>query len=311
MPARNLVVFNPKSRSGATGRGFASVEAKLRKALGALEIEQTRGPRDAERIVREGVRAGCERIIVAGGDGTTGEVVTGLLSAQLGDRAEIALLPLGTGGDLMRTLGIPRDLDAAITSIAEGKTRRLDAVAVHYRSREGAEAHAYSLNVCSLGISGLVDELVNRAPKRLGGTASFLIGTLRALFRYRCPGVELQLDGEPIHSGPLMLATAANGRYFGGGMCVAPEARPDDGLLEVVVIPGLSRSRMLANLPGLYRGTHVERPQVSVRRGRRLEARSLEGEEPVWLDVDGEPLGQLPARFEIIPGAIRWVGGSS
>ena len=119
--------------------------------------------------------------------------------------------------------------------------------------------------------------------------------------------MELRLDGERVHEGPLVLAAAANGRFFGGGMQVAPGARPDDGLLDVVVIPGFGKLRLVAELPRIYRGTHLAVPGVRALRGRVLEARPL-GEEPPWVEIDGEPLGRLPARFEVLPGALTLVG---
>jgi YegS/Rv2252/BmrU family lipid kinase len=304
---RTVVVANPRSGGGATARRLRRAEPLLREQLGPIEIEWTRGPRDAERIAREGVRAGAERIIVAGGDGTMSEVVTGLLAAGLGRYAELALLPLGTGGDLARTLGVAKDLGVAIEHIAKGEPRRLDAGRVHYRRPDGSEAESYFLNVASIGISGLTTLLVNRAPKWLGGRISFLAGTLRAMTSYRPLPVTLRVDGRIVHEGPLVLATAANGRYFGGGMHVAPEARPDDGLLDVVVVPGVSKTRLLMQLPDIYRGTHVRLEPVRCHRGVRVEADAAPGS--VWIEVDGEPLGTLPASFEILPASIAVVGG--
>ncbi len=305
MPSRTLVVVNPHSRSGATGRRWADVETRLRDALGPLEVEFTRGPRAAERIAREGARAGVERILVAGGDGTTSEVVTGLLAAELGGYVQLGLLPLGTGSDLARTLGVPRALDAAIEQIKTGRERRIDAGRACYREPGGRDAVSYFLNVASLGLSGAVVSLVNRAPKHLGPGFSYLAGTLRGLVAWRDVDVTLTLDGQIVHDGPLVFATASNGRYFGGGMFVTPDAKPDDGRFDVVVVPGTPKLRMLRNLPRLYRGTHLAAPEVALHRGRVLEARSSE---TVRIDVDGEPLGSLPARFEVMPGAITLFG---
>jgi YegS/Rv2252/BmrU family lipid kinase len=309
MALRTLVVVNPASRGGATRRQFERLLPQVREALGACEVEWTRGPRDAERIAREAVRAGVERLVVAGGDGTLSEVATGILGADLGGYAELAVLPLGTGGDLRRTLGVPAEPSAALAAIAAGKATRLDAGCASYCDRDGREARVHFVNIASAGISGLTTELVNRAPKALGGRVSFLLGTLRSIVSYRAAAhpVELVLDGEVIHRGPLVLAAAANGRYFGGGMHVAPRARPDDGLLEVVAIPGFAKLRLLTELPKVYRGTHLAVPGVLARRGRVLEARPLGGEAP-WVEIDGEPLGRLPARFEVLPGALAFVG---
>jgi YegS/Rv2252/BmrU family lipid kinase len=307
VPAPTLVVVNPHSRAGATGRRFAAVEASLRAALGPLEVEATRGPRDAERIAREAVRAGVSRLVVAGGDGTTSEVVTGLLAAGLGGYAQLGILPLGTGGDLVRTLGVPRDVAAAIAALAAGKTRQVDAGRARFRNRDGRERETFFLNVASVGVSGLVCELVNSGPKRLGGRIAFLLGTLRALARWRERHVEIRVDGELAHDGPLTLATAANGCWFGGGMNVAPRAEPDDGLLDVVSLGGVSKLQLLLRMPRLYRGTHLSAPSVKFTRGRLVEARPV-GEAEIWVEIDGEPLGTLPARFEVVPGAITLFG---
>jgi YegS/Rv2252/BmrU family lipid kinase len=307
VPARTLVVVNPKSRGGGAGRRFAALEPRLRDALGPLEVERTRGPRDAERIAREGARAGVERIVVAGGDGTAGEVAAGVLGAGLGGACEIGLLPLGTGGDLARTLGLGRDPEAALAALAAGKRRAVDAGRARLRDRAGREATAWFLNEASAGISGLTTELVNSAPKQLGGRISFLLGTLRAIARYTFPGVCVSVDGEPRHEGPLSLATACNGRFFGGGMPIAPEARLDDGLLDVVLVPGFSRARLLRSLPSLYAGTHLAKAGVGFARGRRIELEPL-GADPVWIELDGEPLGTLPARIEVLPAALTLFG---
>ncbi len=249
---------------------------------------------------------GASRILVAGGDGTTGEVVTGLLEAGATGRCALGLLPLGTGGDLARGLGVPRDLRAALAAIATGGRRRIDAGRATYTLENGMQASVGFLNVASLGMSGLVTQLVNEAPKALGGRVSFLIGTLRALARWRSRPVRLRLDGDVVHDGPLHLATAANGRYFGGGMKVAAEAALDDGLLDVVIVPDLPKLELLWKLPGLYTGAHLRDPAVRSFRGRVLEAEAEAGS--VRTEIDGEPLGFLPARYEVLPGAVTLLG---
>jgi YegS/Rv2252/BmrU family lipid kinase len=306
---RTLVILNPRSRAGAGGRHFARVEAGLRDALGALEVERTRGPRDAERIAREGVRAGVERLVVAGGDGTVSEVVAGLLGADLAGYCQIGLLPLGTGGDLARTLDVPTALDAAVANLANGAPRVIDAGRAEFTGADGAPRTSFFLNVASAGISGLVTELVNRGPKHLGGRISFLVGTLRALARYGFPPVRVRADGALLHEGPATLVAAGNGRCFGGGMNVAPDACIDDGLLDAVVVPGFSRARLVRELPRIYRGTHLAVAGVAWRRARSVALDPL-GAEPVWIELDGEPCGRLPARFDALPKAITLFGAS-
>jgi YegS/Rv2252/BmrU family lipid kinase len=306
MPARALVIANPTSLGRAASRRSKSLEAKLRSALGPLDIEFTRAPRDAERIAREGVRSGIERIIVAGGDGTLSEVVTGLLSAGLGDYAAIGLLPIGTAGDFARGLGEPSDIDASIERLSKGNTIRVDAGRAIYRT-DGREAvTSYFVNIASLGLSGDVAELVNRTGKMLGARLSYLIGSLRGVARYRSEPVSISVDGKRVFEGALAVAAIANGPCFGGGMRIAPNARVDDGVFDWVIVPAMSSLSLLRKIPLLYSGTHLRDPRILHGRGQIVEARAMNG--PIRIDVDGESLGTLPARFELLPGAITLLG---
>ncbi len=308
VPPRTLVIANPASASGSTRRALPRLEARLRAALGGYELAWTKGPRDGERLAREAVRAGVERLIVAGGDGTAAEVVSGLLGAGLGAYVEVAFLPLGTGADFHRTLEIPRDLDQAVAALASGKGRRIDAGRVRYVGDDGATRESYFVNVVSAGLSGVVTRNV-RGSKALGARLAFLFGTLVGLARFRPARVRARLDGAELFTGEIALVAAANGRYFGGGMHVAPEARPDDGLLDVVVVPALPKAVLVTKLPRLYTGTHLSVPGVLLRRGRKLE---LEPDgAPALGELDGEPIARLPMTVEVLPGALQvWGAGA-
>jgi YegS/Rv2252/BmrU family lipid kinase len=292
---------NPQSAGGGTAKRWPALEAHLRRRLGPLDVEHTRGPRDAERIAREAVRAGIERIIVAGGDGTLSEVATGLLGNGLGGYAELGILPLGTGGDFARGLGIPADPDAAIDCIADGVPRKVDAGRVDYRAADGPRT-SYFVNVASFGISGLVNERVSGSSRALGGKVAFALGALRGIFEYESQRVVIRVDGEVVHDAPLILAAGANAPFFGGGMHVAPGAELDDGYLDLVVVGALSKLRLVALLARGYRGEHVHHPAVTQHRGRVIEAEAPEGRVPI--ELDGDPLGSLPARYEVLPRAL-------
>ena len=303
---RTLVIVNPHSGGGATRRRWRALEPRVREALGAADVEQTSGARDAERLEREAVRAGVERLVVAGGDGTLAEVATGLLRAQLADYAELAVLPMGTGCDFARTLGVPRDPDAALAVLRTGKARRIDAGHARYVRSDGEPADSYFLNAASFGVSGRVVDLAHRGPRRLGGTFAFALATVRALLRYQSARVALRVDGELVFDQPVALVTAANGRQFGGGMQIAPNARLDDGWLDVVIVSTANGLQLIPKLPKLYRGTHLADPVVRAQRGRRIEADAAPGAVP--LELDGEPVGALPAQIELLPGALSVVG---
>jgi YegS/Rv2252/BmrU family lipid kinase len=302
------VIANPAAAAGSTRRSVRRIEAALQGALGPYELVWTRGPRDAERIAREAVRSGVERLVVAGGDGTAAEVVSGLLGAELGAYAEVAFLPLGTGADFHRSLGIPRDLDGAVAALASGKGRRIDAGRVRYVGNDGAAHESHFVNVASAGLSGVVTRNV-LGSKALGARLAFLFGTLRGLAGFRPPRIVARLDGDVLPVDEIALVAAANGRYFGGGMFVAPDARPDDGLLDVVVVPAFSKPMLITKLPRLYSGTHLSVPGVTLHRGRHLELEP--NGVPALAEVDGEPIAQLPMSIEVLPGALQvWGAGA-
>ena len=309
MPAATLAILNPKA--GRASRILGRVENRLRGSLaermGGLEIERTRAPRDAARIAREAVRAGVKRLIVGGGDGTLSEVVTGLLAAGLGDEAEIGILPLGSGCDFARTLGMPLAPEEAIELLASGSRRRVDAGRIVHMCSQGREQTRYFLNEASFGLSGLIVETVNRRANHFGPRLAFALGSLAAIARYPRPNVVVRVDDREVHAGPVALVLAANGRFCGAGMKVAPGAECDDGLLDVVIIKAISRPRLWLNLPSLYAGGHIDHPAVSVHRGVRVESVVREPV-PALLDVDGEGGGGLPVQVELLPRAIRLFG---
>ena len=302
--ADTLVIVNPVSRGGQTGRLWPEIEPKLRAVLGPLRVEWTRARGDAERIASEGL-ATATRVIVAGGDGTASEVATGLLRDGAPARAAVGLLPLGTGSDLPRAIDGPRDFDRTLAAIASGRRRRIDAGRIGV-TVEGGRATRFFLNAATAGLSATVVEAIGRVAKRSGHSlVTYAAGGLAGLARWTSPSVRVTVDGRVEHDGPLVFVAACNGRYFGGGMHVAPDAEPDDGLFDVVIVPGMARATLLRHAPRLYRGTHLAVPGVRLARGTRVE---LEAEAPVEAEADGEWLGRLSATIELIPGAIELLG---
>ena len=302
---RTLLIVNPASRAGANGRSFPRLEPRIRAALGPLEIEWTKHRGHAADLVQKAA-ANIDRVLVAGGDGTAHEVASGLLASGEGGRIELGLLPLGTGGDLMRTLELPRRLEGALDRIRGGHCRPLDAARIRYHDPEGAEREGWLVNEISAGFAGQVAAAVDRGGKWLGATGSFLVATLRTIVSYPPMAARVRVDDAVVHEGEMVLATASNGRFFGGGMQVAPAARADDGVLDCIVVPRLSRRELLQKLPRLYAGTHVEVPGVVAVKGRCIEIEPVGGRVP--FEVDGEALGQLPLRAEVVPNALNIVG---
>ncbi|RMH44493.1 MAG: diacylglycerol kinase family lipid kinase [Deltaproteobacteria bacterium] len=306
---RIVVVVNPRSQAGALGRKWSHIAAQLRRELGAFEDALTRGPGDATRLAREAIDAGADVVVAIGGDGTINEVANGFFDGgrPVATEAALGILPFGTGGDFRKTIHIPKDIAMAARILRRGNRQTIDVGRLDYTGGDGGSATRMFVNIASFGISGLVDQYVNEGPtKLLGGLASFAIATVRASLSYQNQRVQLVFDGDSATATEHTINTVAvcNGRYFGGGMHIAPDAQLDDGAFDVVVIGDLTARDMVRDGYRLYTGTHLSLTKVHHRRARRVDARPL-GTEPVRLDVDGETPGRLPATFEVVPRALR------
>jgi YegS/Rv2252/BmrU family lipid kinase len=226
------------------------------------------------------------------------EVVNGIAGAE---GVEIAVVPRGTGWDFVRTYGIPRDLDAAVAIALDGDVRTVDLGLVSYRAWSGVEARAHFANVASAGISGAVAQRANETSKALGGKISYYWATLAVFARWQTGEMRISVDDE-IRGGKIIDAMVANGRYLGGGMMMLPDAEPDDGMFDVLIIGDVTKRDLLFTLPKSYRGNHLPHPRLEVLRGRVV---TVDADEPLPIEIDGEQPGTTPARFEIVPGALR------
>ncbi len=307
---KTVVVANPEAANGALGRRWATVERALRRALPAHAANSTTSRSAATRITREALRRGVDLVVAVGGDGTIHEVVNGFFEDGVPVRPEAALgvVPFGTGGDFRKTAGIPRDLDAAVGILGRGARRQIDVGVLEFRrgSTTGARESCVFINIASFGISGLVDKIVNGSSKLLGGRASFFLATARAALQYKNQRIRLVLDGNQADAISLTVnsVSVANGRFFGGGMMIAPRAELDDGMFDVISIGDASALDMLKNGLHVYRGTHLGLPYVTSWRAARVEAFPADAGTDVLLDVDGEAPGALPATFSLLPRAL-------
>lgn len=310
---RTVLVVNPKSQNGAVGRKWPHLAAQIRRELGSFEEQFTQGPNHATALCRQAIEDGAERVIAVGGDGTINEVVNGFFDngEPIGQRTAFGVIPVGTGGDFRKSVKIPNNVADAARLVSDGDTRAIDVGKLEYKTRDGQDAVRMFINIASFGLSGLTDEMVNRTTKRFGSKLTFLIGTTRAALKYNNQRVRLAFDGDETDGVDMTINTVAiaNGRYFGGGMFVAPEAEVDDGYFDVVAMGDLTLFELLANSRRLYSGTHLSLDKVSHRRAKRIRAEPV-GDDDVLLDVDGEVPGILPATFSIVPGALALVAPS-
>lgn len=301
------VVVNPQAGSGAARKRLPEIRSRLGAAGIRYRVLETRGPGDAARRVAEARDAGADCVAIVGGDGTLNEACQAYVGedgAPL-DGPALALLPAGTGGDFRKTFGVEDDVDSAISRMLASEPRPIDLGVIELTADDGSPRRRAFLNITSFGLGGLTDRIVNAGPKWIGGRAAFFLGALRATLVYRNAPVAVVCDGATVHEGPVLNVAIANGRFFGGGMMVAPDAEPDDGLFDVVTLGDLGRAEGLALSTRIYGGTHLRARKVSARRAAVVEARPLRSGAEVLIDMDGETPGRLPLTARVLPKALR------
>lgn len=304
-----LIIANPQSAGAKLGKRWDTLAATIEAEFGRFEHRFTRSIGDAKTLAQEATESGRFSLIVAmGGDGTVSEVVDGMFSAERQRRPALGILPFGTGGDFRRTIGMPRELASACRRLAKASLRQIDLGRLTFGPASSPITRHF-VNIASFGLSGLVDQLANQSSKRWGGTATFAWATLRAMRRFSAPQVKLTLDDRPPVVREIQTIAVANGRFFGGGMQIAPNAALDDGLFDVVTLSRQSMLRTLSSGRRIYRGTHLDLPGVSVERAATVLAEPID-EAEILLDVDGETPGRLPARFDLLPGVLALKAGA-
>jgi diacylglycerol kinase (ATP) len=307
-----LLIVNPRSGGGRTGELFAQMKEPIERALGAFDVSLTERGRHAVDIAREAAIAGRETVIAVGGDGSIHEVVNGLMEARVkGAKAtRLGIIGQGTGGDFRKTLDLEHRLDRYCAAIAAGKTRRIDVGRFSYRTHDDKPASAYFVNILSIGMGGLVDRYVAEANRALGGTIAYFTASLRGLLDseigvLRCTIThEGKTREEELRSRMLAIC---NGRFFGSGMHIAPMAKPDDGVFEIVDLGASSKLKFALGSSKVYTAAHMQNPETKHFRGDSIKIELLNKDvvSRYLLDVDGEPLGRMSIEVDVEKGAIE------
>ena len=298
------VIFNPHAAAGRVGREWAERERALREILGPVTFRASRSSGDGAQQAREAIAAGARTLLSLGGDGTHNEVVHGILTSGAPHGSiRLGILPSGTGGDFRRLLLDSDDWLSAAKALTTATTTTIDAGLAIF-SDGGIEQRRHFLNICSFGVGGLACSIVNSSKKRLGSKATFFLGTLEAIFRYTPSTIRLSVDGIEVGTYTVTNIAVANGRFFGAGMMVAPNASLTDGLLDVTVVEAGGPLTVLRLIATIYRGKHTELDCVKTFRGAVITAETV-GPNPAFIDLDGEAPGQIPIRIEVVPGALQ------
>jgi YegS/Rv2252/BmrU family lipid kinase len=304
MRLKTKVIVNPESNRGRTRKRWGEIREGLRHFVREFKYEFTEKPLHATDIAREAIKDGAELVIGVGGDGTMNEIANGFYENRriINPEATLGVVPAGTGCDLIKSLNIPPGLKGALQIITDAPSVRMDVGKVHYTSNAGGEEDRLFLNVADFGLGGeVVREVTERRLQRRA--SSYVRCLVTTMVRYRNKRVRIRVDGQALPDGEYLIGAIANGRIFGKGMKIAPDARLDDGLLDSVLVRGFRFFEFCRHGWKLMNGTHITHPKVTVIKGRKVEAWPEEGEQ-VLLELDGDQIGRLPATFEILPGNL-------
>ena len=294
---RTLIIINPHSANGCAQKIFKKIEGRLFDAFGELLIAITYRPHEVAGHLDTAEKADVSRLITLGGDGTN-HIVLNALAERPDLKVAFGSIPLGTGHDWSRSLGTPESPLEAVDWLAHARPVPCDLGKVEYLNMQsgGKPSTHIFLNLGSTGVSGEVDQRVNRTLRR--SSLTFLRATLATLMKYRPQQVSVFCDDKEFYSGSCYLVVVANGQYFGHGMWIAPKALINDGLFDVIAVEGMSRPRILLAFKAVYRGTHLERRDVKHIRATSVRVSSEDG--PLKLDFDGEEALGQDLRFAVM-----------
>ncbi len=305
-----LVIVNPKSASGSTRDKWSATASDFRAHFGAFNVAFTKSAGDGIVIAERAANAGRRFIIACGGDGTINEIANGIL--QSGKDVELGVLPSGTGGDFRRTLGMPLTNREAAASLRTGETKTIDVGRVTFQDFSNKTVSRYFLNVSSFGLASAIIKRVKSGGifdwlpvESVRGRANFAVSTLQEIMRLDPVMIRVRIDGGEEKTLQTINFCVANSRYFGGGMLIAPDAKLNDGLFDIVNIGDIGTAKIIINAHTLYRGTHHKLKEVNGSLARKIEVSAIDPSQEIRLETDGELPGKLPATYEIVPGALR------
>lgn len=305
-----LVIVNPKSASGSTREKWSAIASDLRTHFGPYNVAFTKSPGDGIRLAARAVESGRKFIIACGGDGTINEIANGILRS--GKDVELGIFPSGTGGDFRRTIGMPQGTREAARALKTGKTRLIDVGKVTFQDHDDKTASRYFLNVSSFGLAASIIERVKSSASlswlpldSVRGRASFALSTLQEVVGVDAIGIRVRIDDNDERTVNTVNFCVANARYFGGGMKIAPDAKLNDGFLDIINIGDIRTAKIILIAYTLYRGTHLDLPEVKDTQAKKIVVRAIDESSEVHLEIDGELPGKLPAVYEVVPNALK------
>ncbi len=302
---KNFVIINPEAAAGRSLRVWHHLSDRIFEHIGLFDYEFTNARGSATLLAAQAVKQGYERVIAVGGDGTVNEVLNGLFDEHgqlVNPKLVLGCLPAGSGTDFWKSLHVSDQLRPALARVAAGTPRWCDIGRVELTGHNGQPISRYFCNVADVGLGGVVLDKFKRLPNFTRGSIGYILATLASLSHWQPEAMEIILDGKALPVEPYLITLIANGAYCGGGMCVAPDARFDDGVFHVVRVRPFNWPKLARLIPQVYTGRLRDDATVTTTPAKTVQ---IITPRPLKITVDGEVPGLTPARFTILPKAIR------
>lgn len=299
------VIVNPFSARGQTEKKWELIKLAIKAHFREFKYVFTEKPRQATEIARGLIKDGFDLIIGVGGDGTLNEISSGFFSDYSGKAinqdAALGIIPSGTGSDFIRFMKVPREFEKSAALIKNSKNKKIDIGKITYSGANAKEQ--YFINVADFGLGAEVIKKISNVQASRRGALTYYRGLLTTLLNYRSKTVTLTVDGRQQLQGEYLIGAVANGRIFGGGMIIAPQAEADDGYFDLVLIESMKKLEILTNSRLLYSGAIAKNPKVHILKARNIK---VESPDEVHIEYDGEMGEKLPAEFSIIEKALNF-----
>ncbi len=300
------VIVNPFSARGKTGARWGDIKEVIKHYFKEYNYIFTEKPKQATELAREVIKEGADLVIGVGGDGTLNEITNGFFKHDsheaVNSDASISIIPSGTGSDFIRYLKISKDFHRSVKQIKDASNRRFDVGRVTFHD---AGRSNYFINVADFGLGAEVVKLLTSVPGGKPSSLAYYKGLLTAVRTYKSRNIRIVLDDKVEICGRYLIGAIANGRIFGGGMIIAAQAEPDDGLFDLVLIDQMKKFEIIRNSRHLYSGKLKTHPKVSTIQAKNIKVYSLE-EEQVNIEYDGEMGLCTPAEFSIMPKSLNF-----
>lgn len=299
-----FIIVNPVSANHNTGKEWPEFEKVLQGSDYKFDTVFTEYPGHGSELAGQALRMGYKTIMSVGGDGTMNEVINGFYKdgRSIDADSRLVIFSRGTGCDFIKTLGINKGIESLLAVLARNEEKQLDVGCVNFVDNTGNTTKRYFLNVADIGMGAETANKVNKHSKLLKGFFSFMLGAVSTIMLYRNKDFEVVIDDEIYLNERLNSVIVANGKYFGGGMKIAPDAMADDGVFDIIILGNLSKPEIIRSFPLIYKGEHMSHPKVRHYRGKKVNIKSCG---LGLIEVDGEIPGRYDAVFEIMPKTIK------